>query len=346
MIGYMENKKSNYDKVVEITEQLEKGVKEVFQSENYINYLKTMSKFHQYSLNNTLLIAMQRPDATLVAGYKAWQDKFDRHVKKGEKGIRILVPFKYKYKKKSENEEETKQDTPENGMADEEERIYFKPKMVFDVSSTEGKELPQLGISELLGNVKDYKKMISVLEKICPVPISFEDIPSGAKGYYHLKEERIVVQKDMSEVQTVKTLIHEMSHERLHSIKPGEKSKDMQTRGSKEVEAESVAYCVCNFFEIDTSDYSFGYVVSWSQDKELPELKESLKIIRSTTHEFITEITEALEKERELEASLKQDPEKEERKEAPDYEVVGEMPKEIETKVNEQKPMKRKANSR
>lgn len=294
--------KSQYEKVTEITEKLEASVKELFESDKYKSWLTTMSKFHNYSLNNTLLIAMQRPDATYVASYNAWRDKFGRQVKKGEKGIQIFAPCKYKTKVEQDvidaSTNKPKLDADGKPMKEmvEIENKGFKVVTVFDISSTEGKELPTLGVDELTGSVGEYQKFMAALEAICPVPIGFEEIPSGAKGYYHQMEQRIAIQQGMSEVQTLKTLIHEMSHQKLHAIEPNAKGTEevKKSRQTKEVEAESVAYTVCQHFGIDTSDYSFAYLAGWSAGKELKELKESLQTIRNTANEFITQINEQM----------------------------------------------------
>jgi len=236
--------KSQYERVTEITEKLEAGVTDLFDSEKYKTWLTTMSKFHNYSLNNTILIAMQRPDATYVAGYQAWQDKFGRHVKKGEKGIQILAPCKYKKKQMVDmTAEGGKPILDSQGKPMQEEVTVevpgFKVSTVFDISSTEGKELPTLGVNELTGDVEQFDKFMGALKGICPVPISFENIESGAKGYYHQTDQRIAIQEGMSQIQTLKTLVHEMSHQRLHAIDPTAKTSDQskQSRNSKEVEA-------------------------------------------------------------------------------------------------------------
>ncbi|MBQ2921950.1 MAG: DUF4316 domain-containing protein [Tyzzerella sp.] len=229
-----------------------------------------MSKFHNYSFNNTLLIAMQKPEATLVAGYKAWQKNFDRHVNKGEKAIRILAPAPYKIK---------------------EERDKLDPVSVFDVSQTDGKPIPELETAELLQTVEGYEDFVNSLMEVAPVPIGFEDIPGESKGYFHTEEKRIAVQENMSESQTLKTMVHEVAHSLLHNK---ELNKDIDApvkdRNTKEVEAESIAYTVCQHFGIDTSDYSFGYIAGWSSGKEMTELKASLDTIRRTASELITGI--------------------------------------------------------
>ena len=287
---------SRADRVKAITDKLETGIAALFQSETYKAYLSTMSKFHNYSLNNTLLIAMQKPDATLVAGYQAWQKQHQRHVKKGEKGIQIIAPSPYKAKKEREVLDPAtgrpKLDAQGKPVREIVEVEYpaFRVATVFDVSQTEGKELPSLGVDELTGKVDSYGKLLSALTEACPVPIGFEQIESGAKGYYHTTEHRIALQEGMSEAQTVKTLIHEMAHQRLHSHEKEKPKEERLSARSKEVEAESVAYTVCQHFGIDTSDYSFGYIAGWSSGKETAELKESLGKIRDAASEMITEI--------------------------------------------------------
>ena len=298
--AFMEEQKSQFDRVKEITDQLEEGIANLFESDAFKQYLTTLSKFHNYSLNNTLLIAMQKPDATLVAGYTAWQKQFGRQVQKGEKAIKILAPTPYKKKVNVEKQDPNTGEVLRNPDGTAQTEIQevmqsaFKIVNVFDISSTEGKELPTIGVDELLGDVNQYENFMNVLKASCPVPISFEQIDSGAKGYYHQTEQRIALQEGMSEVQTVKTLIHEMAHQKLHAVNPTTKEpvgeKGNQTRHVKEVEAESVAFTVCQHFGIDTSDYSFAYVAGWSHGKETPELKASLNTIRQAASEMITTI--------------------------------------------------------
>lgn len=287
------------DKVKEITDKLESGIKELFEGEKFKEYLDTMSKFHNYSFNNTMLIAMQKPDATLVAGFNSWKNKFERSVNKGEKGIQIFAPAPYKIKK-----EQTKLD-PDTDLPvlgkdgkpiTEEVEVTipaFKVVSVFDVSQTSGKELPSLGADELSGNVNDYEKFFNAVREASPVPIKFAEIDGTAKGFYHHEEKSITIKENMSEVQTIKTAIHEIAHAKLHDrdLKKSdiEKPKD---RSTEEVEAESIAYTVCQHFGIDTSDYSFAYVASWGTGKDTPELKASLETIRSTASELITTISE------------------------------------------------------
>ena len=287
------------DKVKEITDKLESGIKELFEGEKFKEYLDTMSKFHNYSLNNTMLIAMQKPDATLVAGFNSWKNKFERSVNKGEKGIQIFAPAPYKIKK-----EQTKLDPDtdlpvlgKDGKPIKEEVEVtipaFKVVSVFDVSQTSGKELPTLGADELSGNVKDYEKFFNAVREASPVPIKFAEIDGTAKGFYHHEDKSITIKENMSEVQTIKTAIHEIAHAKLHDrdLKKSDVDKP-KDRSTEEVEAESIAYTVCQHFGIDTSDYSFAYVASWGSGKDTPELKSSLETIRSTASELITAISD------------------------------------------------------
>ena len=288
-----ENK--NAQQVREITDKLEQGIKELFESERFKEYLRTMSKFYNYSFNNTLLIAMQKPEATYVAGYTSWQRNFDRQVMKGEKGIKILAPAPYKAQEEREKIDPLTQKPVigADGKAVTETvevlRPAFKVVSVFDVSQTDGKELPDIIVDELKGTVENYEAFFDALKQESPVPISFEDIPGGAKGFFSPVESRIAIQEGMSEIQTVKTAIHEIAHAKLHAFKPDEKAapEDKKDRHTKEVEAESVAYTVCQRYGIETSDYSFGYIAGWSSGKETKELKSSLDTIRKTAAEMI-----------------------------------------------------------
>lgn len=288
----------NAQQVREITDKLEQGIKELFESEKFKEYLTTMSKFYNYSFNNTLLIAMQKPDATLIAGYTSWQRNFDRHVMKGEKGIKILAPAPYKAQEEREKIDPATQkpvlDADGKPVTETVEvlRPAFKVVCVFDVSQTDGKELPDIAVDELTGSVENYAAFFEALKQESPVPISFEGIPGGAKGYFSHVENRIAIQDGMSEIQTMKTAIHEIAHAKLHAIKPDEKvaPEERKDRHTKEVEAESVAYTVCQRYGIETSDYSFGYIAGWSSDKDTKELKGSLETIRSTAAEMIESI--------------------------------------------------------
>ena len=314
----MADAKTEKQKVQEITEKLEQGIKELFESEKYKTYLNTMSKFHNYSFNNTMLIAMQKPDATLVAGFKAWQKNFDRHVKKGEKGIRILAPAPYKIKEEQEKLDPVTGEImlDKNGIPITEEVEIkipaFRVVPVFDVSQTDGKEMPDIGVNELSGSVEDYEDFMQALTEVSPVPITYEDIDGDAKGYFHTTDHRIAIQEGMSQSQTVKTAIHEVAHAKLHDR---ERNQDIvavldKDRNTKEVEAESVAYTVCQHFGIDTSDYSFGYIAGWSSDRDMKELKSSLDTIRKTASELITGIEDRLaelQKDRAVEQKQKQE---------------------------------------
>ena len=285
-------------KVKEITERLEAGVKDLFESERYQNYLKAMSKFHDYSLNNTLLIVMQKPDASLVAGYTTWQREFERQVKKDEKGIKIFAPAHRKIQKEQPM---TDPDTGQpvigaDGKPVMEQREVTIPRYkvvsVFDLSQTEGREIPDIAVDALTGGVEQYEDFFKALEQASPVPVAFEKIESGAHGYYHLEDKRIAIDEGMSELQTVKTLIHEIAHAKLHDIdlNAPREEQNRTDRRTREVEAESVAFTVCQHFGLDTSDYSFGYIAGWSSGKDIKELKASLETIRTTANELITEI--------------------------------------------------------
>ena len=290
------------EKLKEITDRLEQGIAELFDSERYREYLKVMSKFHNYSFNNTLLIAMQKPDASLVAGFSAWKNNFERNVMKGQKGIKIIAPSPYKIKQEMQKIDPHTQKPiigKDGKPVTEEKEITipaYKVVSVFDVSQTEGKELPDIAVDELTGDVDRYKDFFAALEKTSPVPIAFENIEGGSHGYYHLEDKRIAINEGMSELQTLKTAIHEIAHAKLHDIDLNA-PKDEQPRvdrRTREVEAESVAYTVCQHYGLDTSDYSFGYVAGWSSGRELSELKSSLETIRSAAAEIINSIDENL----------------------------------------------------
>lgn len=297
----MAESKTEKQKVQEITEKLEQGIKELFESEKYKTYLNTMSKFHNYSFNNTMLIAMQKPDATLVAGFKAWQKNFDRHVKKGEKGIRILAPAPYKIKEERDKIDPVTQelllDKDGNPQKEEVEITIpaFRAVSVFDVAQTDGKPIPEPAAKELLSDVEGYQDMIRAVEAISPVPIELEEIAGDSKGYYDREAKRIAVQENMSESQTLKTMIHEVAHSKLHSKEVEQDEQMKKDRNTKEVEAESIAYTVCQHFGIDTSDYSFGYIAGWSSGRDTKELRASMDTIRRTASELITGIEEQLQ---------------------------------------------------
>ena len=306
------------DKLKEITDRLEQGIKEMFDSERYKEYLRVMSKFHNYSFNNTLLIAMQKPDASLVAGFQSWKNNFKRNVVKGEKGIKILAPSPFKIKQEMEKIDPATQKPvigADGKPVKEEKEITipaFKVVSVFDVSQTEGKELPDIAVDMLTGDVERFQDVFAALEKTSPVPIGFEKIAGNSHGYYHLEEKRIAIDEGMSELQTIKTAIHEIAHAKLHDIDPNapkEEQAGRPDRRTREVQAESVAYAVCQHYGLDTSDYSFGYVAGWSSGRELDELKSSLETIRSTAAEIINSIDEHLQeiqKERDKEQAQKE----------------------------------------
>ena len=284
------------EKVKEITARLEQGVQAIFDSDRYKEFLTAMSKFHDYSLNNTILIAMQ--GGNLVMGFRQWEKEFDRHVKKGEKGIKIFAPAPYKVKKLVDkiDPETRKPMLDRKGKVVKEEKEItvpaFKVITVFDISQTEGKEFPDLSVKPLLADVEQYEDFFAALEKASPVPIAFEQITNGANGYFSLTDKRIAIKEGVSELQAVKTAIHEIAHAKLHDVDlnaPPEEQNRVD-RHTREVEAESVAYTVCQHFGLDTSDYSFGYVAGWSSGKEMTELKASLETIQVTAKELITEI--------------------------------------------------------
>lgn len=310
----VQGKEAAESKLDTIMKSLEEGVEKVFTSEQYQMYLQTMAKFHNYSFNNTLLIAMQRPDATLLAGYQTWQKKFHRHVKRGEKGIKIIAPVPVKEKRQVEKIDEETQEIvigidgqPETETV---ERILprFRVTTVFDVSQTEGEPLPTLEVNELVGDVFIYEDFMKGLEEISPVPFQFQEIGSGAKGYYSNAEKLVAIQTGMSQAQTMKTAVHETAHAIFHDRDVMEENGITKDRMTKEVESESVAYVVCNHFGLDTSDYSFNYVAGWSSDKEMPELRSSMDTIRLTSSQLIADITEKLlelQKTRKLENDIK-----------------------------------------
>lgn len=267
------------DRMAEITEQLEQGVKDFFTSEKFIHYLDVMSRFHRYSLNNQILIARQKPDATYVAGYNAWIKNFDRHVKRDETGIRILAPQKHQIEVETDRVDESG-----NAVREKREVISFRPVTVFDVSQTEGKELPEL-ITELNGDVANYNTMMEAVAVAAPFHINIQEVTGEAKGWCDYVSENIVIKAGMSELQTIKTAIHETAHARVHFM------GDKKERATKEVEAEGCAYAVCNHFGLDTSDYSFGYVAVWAQGQPEEVLKQSMQ----TIHEEAKNIIEIIE---------------------------------------------------
>lgn len=290
---------SQADKIKEITDKLEQGIKNLFESERFKNYLNVMSRFHNYSFNNSLLIAMQKPDATYVAGYTSWERIFDRHVLRGEKGIRILAPSPYKINKDVEKlDPNTRQPIIGKDGQPLKERVQviipaYKITTVFDVSQTEGRDLPVIA-KDLNNDVEGYSKFMDVLRQTSPVPIEERADEGNSHGYYHPEDKRIVIREGMSQQQTLKTCIHEIAHAILHDKDSGKEKDNLPDRHTKEVEAESVAYTVCQHFGIDTSDYSFGYVAGWSSGKELEELKTSMNTIRNTASEIINSVEKSL----------------------------------------------------
>ena len=300
----MAEKQSNKDRLKEITDSIENGIKELFESEKYKNYLRTMSRFHKYSVNNTMLIYMQKPDATLVAGYNKWKNQFERHVKRGEHGITIIAPTPFK---KKIEEQKLDPDT-KAPMLDAEGKIImeereveipmFRPVKVFDVSQTDGKPLPELA-SSLSGNVQNYEAFMEALRRSAPVPLSVEPMAANMDGYFSPDQQRIAIRAGMSEVQTVSAAVHEIAHSKLHNYaqvqeeaaragdKEPPKKKD---RNTEEVEAESISYAVCQYYGIQTGENSFGYIATWSQDKTLPELRASLETINKAAGELIVDI--------------------------------------------------------
>lgn len=289
----MNTKSNSTVQIDDIIKNLEEGVKSLFESEKYMNYLKVMSKFHNYSFNNSLLIALQLPQASLVAGYSKWKNTFHRQVEKGQKSIKIIAPSPYKIDKIQDkidpNTNRPMLDAKGNVIKEKVKVVVpaYKVTNVFDVSQTSGEPLPSL-VNELSGNVDEYNKFIEAIKRTSTVPIKFEKIDTNAKGYYNIENKCIVIKDNMSQVQTAKTLIHEIAHSILHEKETGiEKEAD---RNTKEVQAESVAYATCQHFNIDTSDYSFGYIAGWSSGKEVEELRNSMNVIRQTTSDLINGI--------------------------------------------------------
>ena len=337
------------EKLKEITDRLEQGIAELFDSERYKEYLKVMSKFHNYSFRNTVLIAMQKPDASLVAGFSAWKNNFERNVMKGQKGIKIIAPSPYKIKQEMQKIDPHTQKPiigKDGKPVTEEKEVTipaYKVVSVFDVSQTEGKELPDIAVDELTGDVDRYKDFFAALEKTSPVPIAFENIEGGSHGYYHLEDKRIAINEGMSELQTLKTAIHEIAHAKLHDIDlnaPKDEQQPHVDRRTREVEAESVAYTVCQHYGLDTSDYSFGYVAGWSSGRELSELKSSLETIRSAAAEIINSIDEnlaELQKAQDKEQTVGQEQPTREEKAAPKEQPQPEAPAKADT-AGKEKP--------
>ena len=303
-VNIMADKPTNRERLQQITAGIEQGIKELFESEKYMRYLSVMSRFHRYSVNNTMLIYMQKPDATLVAGYNKWKNQFERHVKRGEHGITIIAPTPFK-KKIEEQKLDPDTKAPmldQNGKAVMEKREVeipmFRPVKVFDVSQTDGKPLPELA-SSLSGNVQNYEAFMEALRRSAPVPLSVEPMAANMDGFFSPDQQRIAIREGMSEVQTVSAAVHEIAHSKLHNYakaqeeaaragdKEPPKKKD---RNTEEVEAESISYAVCQYFGIQTGENSFGYIANWSQGKELPELRASLETINKAAGELIADI--------------------------------------------------------
>ena len=303
-VKIMADKPTNRERLQEITAGIEQGIKELFESEKYMRYLSVMSKFHRYSVNNTMLIYMQRPDATLVAGYNKWKNQFSRHVKRGEHGITIIAPTPYK---KKIEEQKLDPDT-KAPMLDKDGKVImeekeieiplFRPVKVFDISQTDGKPLPELA-SSLSGNVQNYEVFMEALRRSAPVPIEFEPMAANMDGYFSPDRQRIAIRAGMSEVQTVSAAVHEIAHSKLHNyakaqeeaVRAGDKEPPKKKdRNTEEVEAESISYAVCQYYSIQTGENSFGYIANWSQGKELPELRASLETINKAAGELIADI--------------------------------------------------------
>lgn len=294
-----QERKDNQEKIKEITEKLHNGIEDLFKSGRYKEYLDTMSKFSQYSFNNIMLIAIQRPDATAVAGYKAWEQKFDRHVQPGSKGIAIIEPVPWKkklYETVRDEDGNPKLDENGNEIKHEVQRVVqnFKLGYVFAYEDTDGKPLPEI-VSKLQGDVKDYDSIMAAIQAACPAPIVFEEIHNGANGYYDLVNDSIHVDSRLSQAMRIKTSIHEFAHREAHALTTGI-DKDAN-RVEREVTAESVAYTVSSFLGMDTSEYSFGYVAVWSQGKELKELQAKMEVIRKTANSIISSLETELEKQ-------------------------------------------------
>lgn len=307
----MKNKKTTKDRqevLKDLTEQLEKSIQDFMESEKYKTFLSSMAKFHNYSLNNQILIDVQKPDSTLCAGYTTWQ-KQNRYVKKGEKGIRIICPAPYKkeYLKDVIDKTTGKPELLPDGKAKQEivQKVipFFKVGYVYDISQTEGQPLPEV-THRLKGDLdSDLKRLKEALLEVSPVPVAFQPVEGSANGFYSPTAGEIVVDSTLSEKQSLKTLIHETAHALLHNP---ETASSQSTRETKEVEAESVAYVVCQYFGLDTSDYSFGYIAGWSSGKGTPELKASLETIRETSNGIITKTEQILAAKTTLEQTVPQ----------------------------------------
>lgn len=298
----MPEKQTNRERLKEITDSIEQGIQELFQSEKYQQYLRTMSRFHRYSVNNTMLIYLQKPDATLVAGFNKWRDQFGRSVNKGEHGIKIIAPTPYKKKIQAEKLDPDTQLPMLDGegkVITEEKEVkipMYKPVTVFDVSQTSGKPLPELA-SDLTGNVQNYEVFLEALKRASPVPIEIQPIYQNADGFFNLETQSIAIREGMSEVQTVCAAVHEIAHSKLHNYDHSEAPEqsegepvEKKDRRTEEVEAESISFAVCAYYGIATGENSFGYIAAWSKDKDLKELRASLETINQTASELITDI--------------------------------------------------------
>ena len=303
-VNLMADKPTNRERLQQITAGIEQGIKELFESEKYMRYLSVMSRFHRYSVNNTMLIYMQKPDATLVAGYNKWKNQFERHVKRGEHGITIIAPTPFK---KKIEEQKLDPDT-KAPMLDAEGKVImeereveipmFRPVKVFDVSQMDGKPLPELA-SSLSGSVQNYEIFMEALRRSAPVPLSVEPMAANMDGFFSPDRQRIAIREGMSEVQTVSAAVHEIAHSKLHNYakaqeeaaRTGDKEPPQKKdRNTEEVEAESISYAVCQYYGIQTGENSFGYIATWSQDKTLPELRASLETINKAAGELIADI--------------------------------------------------------
>lgn len=295
-----EHANAQKEKIREISQRLEKGVKETFTSEKFTEFLKFCAKFPQYSARNQILIMMQKPDASLVQSYTAWK-KVGRYVREGEHGIVIIAPSAKKAYHYKRNVHDLNGDIVRDENGDPVTEIkesfvqLYKCAYTFDISQTEGKPVPELGVNELSGTVANYDQLFKAICNIIPVPVVFEDIKTGAKGYFSPMENRIAIKNGLSEIHTIKTLIHEGAHQKLHNLETMKNAEKKPNRYERETQAESIAYIVCARFGLDTSEYSFPYVATYATDKEVPELSASLEIIRSTAYEMITQIEKELQ---------------------------------------------------
>ena len=295
----------NRARLKDITDSIETGIRELFESDKYRQYLATMSRFHKYSVNNTMLIYMQRPDATHVAGFNRWRDQFGRNVKKGEKGIKIIAPTPYKKKiEEAKLDPDTRLpmlDVDGNAVMEEKtiQIPMYKPVVVFDFQQTEGKPLPELA-ENLTGDVQNYEVFMEALRRSAPVPISFEKMAANMDGYFSLDDQRIALREGMSEVQTVCAAVHEIAHSKLHNYQKVQEQSAAgdeaalpvkhKSRETEEIESESISFAVCAYYGIETGANSFGYLATWAKDKELTELRASLETINKTSSALITDI--------------------------------------------------------